>query len=113
MSDKETVINCLQLCDGRAIYMGHGCEKCSYLDGTESGEKCIEHLHADALAILLEQEAIKVVRVQNIQTTTYDWGEETEVRADFYCPACKRLVASGYSAQFPYCPWCGREVKWE
>lgn len=50
----ETVINCLRLCDGRAVYMGHGCEKCSYLDGTESGEKCIEHLHADALALLKE-----------------------------------------------------------
>lgn len=59
MSDMETVINCLQLCDGRAIHMGHGCEKCTYLDGTESGEECIEHLHADALALLREQDTVE------------------------------------------------------
>lgn len=60
-----------------------------------------------------KQESVKkVVRIQNIQTNTYDWGEETEVRADFFCPDCKRLVASGFSVKFPHCPWCGRAVKW-
>ena len=59
-----------------------------------------------------EQEPVKVVRVQNIQTNTYDWGEETEIRTDFFCPDCKEIIASGWTSKFHYCPWCGRPVKW-
>ena len=96
MVDRETVINCLQQCDGRAIYMGHGCEKCSYLDGTERKEKCIEHLHTDILAILREQEPVKPI---------YEFGGITR------CGACNSEIDKFDGDK--YCHSCGRKVKWE
>lgn len=52
MFEKEEVINWLRNCDGHAIHTGHGCEKCPFLEGTESGEECVERLHAAALELL-------------------------------------------------------------
>lgn len=52
MIDDKNVIDWLKNCDGHAIHTGHGCEKCPFLEGTESGEECIERLHAAAYELL-------------------------------------------------------------
>ena len=41
------------------------------------GSKETMDIIRDAIALLQEQEPVKVIRVQNIQTNTYDLGEET------------------------------------
>lgn len=110
MSDREKVIKGLECCikkmEGQRV-----CDECPY-DEDFNCLGCSVALR-QALALLREQEPVNVVMVQNIQTNTYDWGEETEIRTDFFCPDCKEIIASGWTSKFHYCPWCGRAVKWD
>ncbi len=60
MADLEKVIRGLECCTGCALFLNDCPNGCPFLEGTESGEECVEHLHADALTLLqFQQERIR------------------------------------------------------
>ena len=103
--DREKVIKGLECCHNKNMLWQH--DQCPY-HGFD--EDCESNLHADAIALLKEQEAKPM--------TEYDDGWD--------CPRCGlKLVgktASGYPCDkldlpndeiVKYCPVCGQAVKWE
>ena len=93
MADRDEIIAWLHLCDGHAIHMGHGCEKCPFLEGTESGEECVERLHAAAVSLLNAQKP-RVMTLEDLKAYLlidengrfpegYGW-EELAQRAPIY-----------------------------
>lgn len=67
------------------------CDECPYV----RSDYCIESIARDALALLLEQEPVKPI--------------PTGIEPNYNCGACGLPITQGY----PFCPWCGRNVKWK
>jgi len=57
--------------------------------------ECTSRLAADALAILREQEPVKPI--------------PTGIEPNYNCGKCGLPIQQGY----PFCPWCGKAVKWD
>ena len=108
MVDREKVVKGLECCisGNTAICKRVGCPYAEEHDGI--GDTCIDHLMADALALLKAQEPVMV-----------------EERADtdtINCPKCGQQFARGgrdksiyldTDEEPNYCPKCGQAVKWE
>lgn len=69
------------------------CAVCPYDEGIGKRD-CGKNLYSDALALLKAQVPIT--------PKPYD-------SFSFLCGNCERVI----SARYKYCPWCGREVKWD
>ena len=97
--EMEKVIKGLENC-----ITGFDCPpECPYLDDCNDLMKpMFVELAKDALALLKEQEA-----------TTFKPHYIDEYGKHFICGvecgACHKEISSTYH----YCPWCGRQVKWE
>lgn len=83
-----------------------GLEYCKHTDGVECPncpywpeDDCVEILHADALNLLKEQEAITIKK-----TKEHGFGVYGGI-----CPKCRNWIQSAHS----YCGFCGQAVKWE
>ena len=105
MIDRENVMTWLEICGKNRDCSGN----CPYGDGSGEYEDrlCREDLMADALALLKEQEAKKVLQIRNVAYRTIG-----------YCPSCGRGLDSyedGNSGNHitNYCYNCGQAVKWE
>lgn len=88
--DREKVIKGLEQCKE-----GGSCDGCQYNINTS---KCISLLHADALAMLKEQEAVEP---KHYEATRYN-GEL------FACGDCRHEL----ELKPRFCPYCGKAVKW-
>ena len=100
MTDREKVIKGLECCisGNPAICKRVGCPYAEEHEGI--GDTCIDHLMADAIALLKAQEP-KLVHV------TADINH----RKIGECPTCGKSINSG---DYPnYCGRCGQAVKWE
>jgi hypothetical protein len=110
MPDREKVIKAFEICDNNED--GIVCKNCPYKEDKwngawedETGKTCFQTLHADVLALLKEQEAVK----------PYIDIDEAK------CPICKvkltrqELIGDNvlYEDFFDYCPHCGKAVKWD
>ena len=98
--DREKVINSLGRC---SCGVPDACRDCDY--DNYPARICVQHLTADALALLKEQEAVKPVL------------DKTSKR--FYrCGACGECVGfidldvSDQNEQDNYCRNCGKSVDW-
>lgn len=90
--DREKVIKGLEYCKRTD---GVECPNCPYWHEDD----CVEILHADALTMLKEQEAVEPeVEVLN------------EIDRIYRCPKCHKHFF--YEKQ-KYCDQCGQAVKWE
>lgn len=106
MTKQEQTIAWLRLCDGHAIHTGHGCENCPYLEETESGEECVERLHADAVSLLKAQEPIL------LENQHKPGGHFINANSPWIsrCPKCGKKIEG---KQTRFCKYCGQAVKWE
>ena len=104
MPDREKVLQALYGCSNvqskfaDAVYV---CPTCAY--GKDDGRLC-ESLHPlldDAYVLLKAQEPVSVQKKQMEMVGLQTW--------DWVCGNCGQTVL--FSAKF--CPWCGREVKWQ
>ena len=91
MPDREKVIKGLEQCKE-----GSSCDGCQY---DINSSKCIFLLHADALALLKEQEAVTIKK-----TKEHGFGVYGGI-----CPKCRNWIQSAHS----FCGFCGQAVKWE
>ena len=107
MFEKEEVINWLRNCDGHAIHTGHGCEKCPFLEGTESGEECVERLHASALELLKEQEPVESKTGKWITRLRHEHYPSGKPYEEDFCSECGKRG----SLEYPFCPWCGKKME--
>ena len=89
MPDREKVIKGLEYCTGH-----HSCSGCGYYDPDNA--RCQKDLMRDALAILLEQDAVKP-------------REQEETRTWTVCGNCSQHLIS----KWLWCPYCGKRVKWD
>ena len=93
MPDKDKVIKGLTVhCD----YFAE-CDECPYRNEGSPGVGCVDELCNDAIDLLKEQEPVKPIRIN------------TNFEQSWKCGECGGLV----NTHFKYCPYCGREVKWE
>lgn len=99
MIDREKVIKAYEICDNNED--GIVCKNCPYKEDKwngawedETGKTCFQTLHADVLALLKEQEAVK---------------PKIDAFGHPYCPKCKILVYETWE----FCPHCGQAVKWK
>lgn len=94
MADREKVIKAIETHLSTDISVG--CDDCTY----DNDGWCTTRLLADILPLLKEQEPIPC-------------GEKIkagDVMLDFYeCGYCKNAIRKPWK----YCPFCGKEVKWE
>lgn len=95
MNDRGKVIYSIERC---ICHVPDACRDCGY--DNEPCPKCFEHLLRDALSLLKAQEPIPC-------------GEKIkagDVVLDFYeCGYCKNAIRKPWR----YCPFCGKEVKWD
>ncbi len=54
---RDKAIQGLERCDGTAVHLGHCPEDCPYFAESERADQCVAKLHADALALLKEQQS--------------------------------------------------------
>ena len=94
MPDIENVLKGLEQCKA-----GGSCDGCQY---DINSSKCIFLLHADALALLKEQEAVEPKKVKGYNPPMYTFYE-------YECEKCKSPMMN----KQPFCMGCGRPVKWE
>lgn len=87
--DREKVIKGLEQCK-----KGGSCDGCQY---EFQSSQCIFHLHADALAILKEQEAVEPVPPED----------------EFELYRCGKCYNQLFRCVDKYCSRCGKAVKWE
>ena len=103
--DREKVIKGLENCKE-----GGSCDGCQY---DINSSKCIFLLHADAVALLKEQEAKTGhwISVNDGDVVAID-NDGFPERACF-CSECKKyLIASDeYAVYGRYCPFCGAKMK--
>ena len=101
MINRQKVIKGIDICLQRFRCR----EDCPYYNYEKIG--CMEQLREDALALLKEQEAKKVLQIRNVAYRTIG-----------YCPSCGRGLDSyhdGNSGEHitHFCYNCGQAVKWE
>ena len=107
MSDREKVIKGLEILMNGCEYIH--CDDCCFYISTKPFRCGLreEQIQEDALALLKEQEAKKVLQIRNVAYRTIG-----------YCPSCGRGLDSyedGNSGNHitNYCYNCGQAVKWE
>ena len=89
MPDREKVIKGLECCT-----KWDSCSDCPYQTPNEYDiSECTEPLHKDALALLIEQEAV----------------EPTWSRGKPYCGSCGKQIRNGGE----FCSECGKPIAWE
>lgn len=97
--DREKVIKAFEICDNNED--GIVCKNCPYKEDEwngawedETGKTCFQTLHADVLALLKEQEAVKP-RISCVEQR---------------CGNCNKVIEmDGWKV----CPWCGKPILWE
>lgn len=92
MDDREKVLKGLECCIDP---LKARCPECPYYPCYDE-DTTSEKLLADSLALLKEQEPVKVVR--RIEET--EWN---------VCSNCGGHIIS----KWKWCPYCGRKVKWD
>lgn len=100
MAEREKVIRGLESCITCDPDGSRECKKCPYRRKGITNEPCFNALHADALALLKEQEAKPPI----INENSYGWKF-------YYCPSCKKEFYQNH--KFRFCEKCGQEVKWD
>jgi len=98
MADSEKVIKGLEILMNGCEYIH--CDDCCFYISAKPVRCGLreEQIQEDALALLKEQEAVKPVKEQFF-SSIFGW----------VCGACGfPLLSDGYM----YCPWCGKQVKW-
>lgn len=88
MPDREKVIKGLDRCKE-----GGSCDGCQY---DIHSSKCIFLLHADAIALLKEQEA---------KTGQWIYKKYDDM---FMCSCCEKYSIRN---DYPYCHWCGARME--
>ena len=92
---REKVIRGLECCAKGSL---SNCEECPY-----TGIGCSEHLCADALALLKEQDEGIEPEISRKSVT------ETTVSLWYKCGACGGAIEQGDDE---FCRHCGKKVKW-
>lgn len=105
--DMEKVIKGLRHCtshdDGRDKFGGVGkCGGCPYY-----GHDCTDKMKKDALALLEEKEAIKLLKPDPVNPISH--YNKLLKETLYWCGKCERSIQKGDH----YCPECGRQVKWK
>ena len=102
MPDRDKVIKAFEICDNNED--GIVCKNCPYKEDKwngawedETGKTCFQTLHADALALLKEQEKVKVV-----------FGRSKDGSFVTECGNCGTYLDKAYSK----CPKCNKELDW-
>ena len=100
MTEQEKVIKALECCisDNPGICKRRGCPYADEHEGV--GDTCIDHVMADALALLKAQEPVKPKK------RDADFGNLKS--GAWICGVCGADMIWGRR----YCPDCGRVVKW-
>ena len=105
MPDRDEVIEAFEIC----YVAGHNCTECRYF----SEDGCNDKLMQDALALLREHDTVEHALEVLI---AHEWKDRepvepkpTGIEPHYNCGACGLPITQGY----PFCPWCGRKVKWE
>ena len=97
MTDRNKVIKGLECCVNYSTEVDWtdycSARGCPYADREAT---CITDLQRDALALLLEREAVKP-------------REQEETRTWIVCGNCSQHLIS----KWLWCPYCGRQVKWD
>lgn len=94
MTNKEKVIYEIERC---IYYVPGVCCSCSKY---REGVSCMESLLCDALKLLKTQEPIPCGKKM----------KAGDIMLDFYeCGYCKKAIRKPWK----YCPFCGKEVKWD
>lgn len=93
---REKAIKGLECCILRDPDDHARCSQCQY----ESN--CVNRLKMDALELLKEQEAKRVIGIA-------DSIEGMEVG---YCPSCDRTIVNKKIDKTKFCKFCGQAVKW-
>ena len=123
MPDREKVIKGLECCHNKNMLWQH--DQCPY-HGFD--EDCESNLHADALALLKEQEKQngKCVNECECWDAAYERGKQDTLNEQEavtikktkehgfgvyggICPKCRNWIQSAHS----FCGFCGQAVKWE
>ena len=96
MADRETVLNGLECC-----IEWDSCNKCPYETPNEYDiAECTLSLRTDALALLKEQEAIKI--------------EVKKINNSGRCGRCPNCLMELNEMDYPnHCGYCGQKVKWD
>lgn len=104
--DREKVIKAFEICNNNED--GIVCKNCPYKEDKwngawedETGETCFQTLHADVLALLKEQEAVKPIRKKLMFSETWECGN------------CHEELFEGDVIRDNYCCNCGRKVEWK
>lgn len=99
--DREKVIKAIDIC------LGHGkCDDCGYhIKGGYSTMDCRKPMMRDALDILKEQEAMRVLSQRECETLPSHYERKG------FCPKCHQVVE--WFLNRSYCGFCGQAVKWE
>ena len=100
MIDREKVIKGLEGIYRCISPVNHTCGDCPYQD---NHVECIRRALSDAIALLKEQEAKKVICIS-------DSIDGMEVG---YCPSCDRAIVNKKIDETKFCRYCGQELKWK
>lgn len=103
MTDSEKVMRGLECCCTHIV--GMSCGNCPYEIEQRENEgisDCTSVLAYDALVLLKEQETVEPKK------TAYQRVDHT-IACRYRCGTCDMSIFPSYK----YCPFCGREVKWE
>ena len=106
MMDKRQVMYDIERC---ICHVPDACRDCSHYPDKNGGPiGCMEDLLSEALELLKEQEAKKVIESTNMYTGL----------PITHCPKCgvsidRYLYGRQHEGQINYCPVCGQAVKWE
>ena len=86
------------------VYSDISCGNCPYRRYEKEGRGCIYALHEDALALLKEQEPVKVRHLHGTKVTVHE-----EIVFTDECENCSGYLLKHWKA----CPICGKPVIWE
>ena len=105
MTDREKVIFDIERC---ICHVPDACRDCSKYGGIYE-QRCMEHLMADALALLREQEPVKT---EPVRFRVCRAGSGNYPFWDCVCDGCGFKTSMAHT-DWRFCPMCGKAVKWE
>jgi len=112
--DRENVIKGLEGIFRCVSPVTYTCGDCPYQDNRVG---CKRRALSDAIALLKEQEAKKVIKQTYHVMMNRDYENPVVVtRYDWLCPTCKSLLCRDIDViddNYHFCKVCGQAVKWK